>query len=229
MCAGARVFLLDDLHLLGGFDAAQAALAEVLDLLRARGSRIAVSAEAPPGKLAGLSPALRRRLRPDVEASLDRPDVATSKAVLAASFPRIPAAAVDVLASDVRSSHKDQAHCANMLLERGALTPTAARATAAEFLSHWSQGLTYADIARAVADGFGVAMTAIYADERSRAAADARQACFFLARKLLGRPYAAIGDHFGGRDHATVLHACHKLEERRGDARLDRVEKSLSR
>ncbi|HEX7901698.1 MAG TPA: helix-turn-helix domain-containing protein [Planctomycetota bacterium] len=229
MCGGARAFLLDDLHLLCGFDAAQAAFVEVLDLLAAHGSRVALTAEAPPRRIAGLSPALRRRLRPDAEAFLDRPDVATSRAVLAANFPRLPAAALEVIAAEVRSSHKDQAQCAAKLLERGAPTPSAARAVAAEFLSHWSQGLTYADIARAVAESFGVAMTAIYADERSRTAADARQACFYLSRKLLGRPYAAIGDHFGGRDHATVLHACHKLEVARGDVRLERVERSLSR
>jgi hypothetical protein len=40
----------------------------------------------------------------------------------------------------------------------------------------------------------------------------------------------AIGEHFGGRDHATVLHACHKLEEVPGDARLrlDRLERALA-
>jgi chromosomal replication initiator protein len=227
MCGGARAFLLDDLHLLCGFDAAQAALAEVLDRLEARGARIALTAEASPPKIAGLSTVLRRRLRPEREAVLDRPDLATSRTVLAAAFPRLPAASLEVIASEIRSSHKDQAHCAAKLLERGPTTPSAARAVAAEFLSHWSRGLTYADIARAVAESFGVAMTAIYADERSRTAADARQACFYLSRKLLGRPYAAIGDHFGGRDHATVLHACHKLEDLRVD-RVDRLARSLT-
>lgn len=227
MCAGARTFLLDDLHLLGGFDRAQAALAEILDLLSARGSRVALTADAPPVRIAGLSPSLRRRLRPDREAFLDAPDVATSRKVLAAAHPDVPGPALDAIAANVRSSHKDQLHCAERLRELGASTPSGARAVVAEFLNQWSRGLSYGDIARAVAASFGVAVTAIYSDERSRAAADARQACFYLSRKLLGRPYAAIGDHFGGRDHATVLHACQKLEVGRAE-RVDRLARSLT-
>jgi chromosomal replication initiation ATPase DnaA len=62
------------------------------------------------------------------------------------------------------------------------------------------------------------------------AAADARHACFYLARKLLGEPYARIGDHFGGRDHATVLQACRRIESEEGPVRdrLRRLERSLS-
>jgi chromosomal replication initiator protein len=226
MCGGARAFLLDDLHLLRGFDAAQAALVEILDLLAARGSRIAFSSEAPIRKVDGLSAPLRRRLRPDREALIEAPDVATSRSVLAAAFPSLPSSALEVIAADVRSSHKDQAHCAARLLERGTSTPSAARAVAAEVLNQWSDGLSYADIARAVAESFRVSIRDIYADERSRPASDARQACFYLARTLLNRPYAAIGEHFGGRDHATVLHACQKLAVLRSE-RVDRLVRAL--
>ncbi len=229
MAGAAHVFLLDDLHLLAGFDAAQAALAEVLDRLAARPARLAYSADRPLPSLPGLAPALRRRLRADAEAELGPPDPSTSLAVLAAAFPRVPRASLEAVAADVRSGHKDQFHCVSRMLELGATTPGAARSAVAEFLNRWSRGLSYADIVRSVAETYGVAMTSIYSDERSRAAADARQACYYLSRKLLGRPYAAIGDHFGGRDHATVLHACQKLEVARGDPRLDRVERVLAR
>jgi chromosomal replication initiator protein len=230
MAGAAQAFLLDDLHLLGGFDAAQDALTEVLDRLAARRARLAFTTDRPLRGLPGLSAPLRRRLRPDAEAALDAPDAATSLAVLAAAYPRVPRAALEVVAADVRSSHKDQMHCVARMVELGPSTPSAARSVVGEFLSQWSCGLSYADIAREVAASFGVPLTAIYSDERSRLAADARQACYYLSRKLLGRPYAAIGDHFGGRDHATVLHACHKLDGDRGELRqrLERLERDLS-
>ncbi len=227
MAGAAHVFLLDDLHLLAGFDAAQAALTEVLDRLALRPARLACSADRPLAALPGLAPALRRRLRADVETELGPPDPSTSLALLAAAFPRVPRAALEVVASDIRSGHKDQFHCVSRMLELGASTPGAARSVVAEFLNRWSRGLSYADIVRSVAETYGVPMTSIYSDERSRAAADARQACYYLARKLLGRPYAAIGDHFGGRDHATVLHACQKLDTGRPE-RLERLERSLA-
>lgn len=40
-----------------------------------------------------------------------------------------------------------------------------------------------------------------------------RQMCMYLARQLTGLSLSAIGAHFGGRDHSTVLHACQKVEQ----------------
>src|SRR5205823_13862961 len=119
--------------------------------------------------------------------------------------------------------------CLARLLQQAPFTLASARAAVSEFLNHWSLGLTYEDIVRAAADDFGVTVGEIYSLGRSREAADARQACFYLARKLLGRPFAQIGDHFGGRDHSTVHEACRKLERTRGPAmeRLKTLESML--
>ena len=36
----------------------------------------------------------------------------------------------------------------------------------------------------------------------------------YLARELTGESLPAIGRHFGGRDHTTVLHACRRTAKR---------------
>ena len=36
-----------------------------------------------------------------------------------------------------------------------------------------------------------------------------------IARELTGAPLEQIGEAFGGRNHATVLHACKKVSDRR--------------
>ncbi len=41
-----------------------------------------------------------------------------------------------------------------------------------------------------------------------------RQVAIYLARELTGESLPAIGRHFGGRNHTTVLHACKRVTER---------------
>jgi chromosomal replication initiator protein len=36
----------------------------------------------------------------------------------------------------------------------------------------------------------------------------------YLARELTELSLSAIGEHFGGRDHTTVLHACKRTTDR---------------
>ena len=61
-----------------------------------------------------------------------------------------------------------------------------------------------------------------------------RHLAIHLARDLTGTSLQAIGEAFGGRNHATVLHACKRVEERVGNDQhaahdLDSVRESLSR
>ncbi len=49
----------------------------------------------------------------------------------------------------------------------------------------------------------------------------------YLARELTDESLPAIGRHFGGRDHTTVLHACRRTTARiaADDASREAVEK----
>ena len=41
-----------------------------------------------------------------------------------------------------------------------------------------------------------------------------RQVAMYLARDLTGASLVAIGLHFAGRDHSTVIHACRTIERK---------------
>lgn len=47
---------------------------------------------------------------------------------------------------------------------------------------------------------------------RRHSIVQARSLAMYLAKQLSGQSLRAIGQHFGGRDHTTVLHACQKIE-----------------
>ena len=60
----------------------------------------------------------------------------------------------------------------------------------------------------AVATRFAVRVSALRGPGRQTSIVEARHLAMYLARLHTGLSYAAIGAYFGGRDPATVRHAC---------------------
>lgn len=72
-----------------------------------------------------------------------------------------------------------------------------------------------------VAAHFGIPAEEMTSDKKHFALAHPRQVAMYLARKTTFASSIDIGDHFGGRDHTTVLHAVKAVEQRiaKGDER----------
>ncbi len=68
--------------------------------------------------------------------------------------------------------------------------------------------VTVDTIARAVAAGFGIRLGILRGPSRRASVVVARHLAMYLARLRAGSSFAAIGTYFGGRDPATVRHAC---------------------
>ncbi len=76
-----------------------------------------------------------------------------------------------------------------------------------------SEALSVDRIAREVGRFYRVQPARLRGKSRQRAALVPRQVGMYLARLLTSQSLEAIGAYFGGRDHATVLHACRKVEQ----------------
>ncbi|MBC7105510.1 MAG: chromosomal replication initiator protein DnaA, partial [Firmicutes bacterium] len=85
-------------------------------------------------------------------------------------------------------------------------------------------------IQQVVADHYGLQPDDLRAKKRTRAVAFPRQVAMYLARELTELSLPQIGEEFGGRDHTTVLHACHKIaQEREANEELNAVLEELKR
>ena len=69
-------------------------------------------------------------------------------------------------------------------------------------------------ISSAVARYFGVTNKQIVSSSRRQAITRARGIAIYLCRELTDSPLKQIGQHFGNRDHTTVIHA-HRITEQR--------------
>lgn len=69
-------------------------------------------------------------------------------------------------------------------------------------------------IQRLVAETFGVPVGAMTAKQRPQHIAEPRMVAMALCREFTPLTLQAIGEAFGGRDHATVRHACQAVKDR---------------
>jgi chromosomal replication initiator protein len=71
--------------------------------------------------------------------------------------------------------------------------------------------ITPALVMAQTADYFGLSLEALSSADRSRSLVNARQIAMYLCRELTDLSLPKIGQHFGGRDHTTVMHANRKI------------------
>jgi chromosomal replication initiator protein len=70
-----------------------------------------------------------------------------------------------------------------------------------------------AEIQREVAERFGTPLIDMVSQRRAAKICRPRQVAIYLARHLTVLSLPAIGRHFGGRDHTTIMHAIKRIEE----------------
>jgi chromosomal replication initiator protein len=67
-------------------------------------------------------------------------------------------------------------------------------------------------IQRKVCDFFGIKISDLKAQNRTKAVAFPRQIAMYLSRQLTHASLSEVGRAFGGKDHTTVLHAVDKIQ-----------------
>ena len=75
--------------------------------------------------------------------------------------------------------------------------------------------LSIKSIQRMVCDHYGVSLTDLLSSRRTAALVLPRMVAVWLCRRLTPHSLPAIGHHFGGRDHTTMLHSARRIDELR--------------
>ncbi len=223
------LLILEDLEGLARVPSARDELAHTLDALEAAGAAVAVSARTPPstwprrewpGRLIG-------RLQGGWTVRIDPPGPSSRRRYLlehaGARGLLLQAGAVERLAGAADGYRTLEGWLARLALE-ARLDPrsgTAAAKTKARPLDAAAVETILADevslaapsasidgIARSVAERLGVRLSVLRGPSRHSSVVVARHLAMHLARMATGASFAAIGEYFGGRDPATVRHAC---------------------
>jgi len=218
---GADVLLVDDIQFLADKVATKEEFFHTFNALYESGSQLVITSDKAPSDLVELEARLKERFACGLVADLQAPEVDVRLAILrnrarldalhdlgdetlaeiaghvTSSVRALEGALVRVVAYASLRGEDPSPHLARQVLER--LYPRAERSCSLD------------EIQETVAGDFGLDRERLIAHDRHAQVALARQIAMYLARELTDQTLPAIGRGFGGRNHATVIHAHRKI------------------
>ena len=215
-----ELLVFEDLHRLEGRTESQQQLLAILDDLLAHGRRVLLTSRKSPGEIPRLSRKIVNRCHGGLPIEIGEVSTAASRERLVRLFAE--AAGVDLakplvslVAAEAGRSPRDlqrlvQAVCAAALRRKAAIDEPLVR----DLLARSGEArLTISEITKVVARAFDAKVTELRSSARTQTLVVPRQVAMFLSRELMKAEYQAIGDYFGGRNHATVIYACDRIRE----------------
>lgn len=217
------IWLVDDIQFIAGKERTEVEFFYTFNALKETGRQIVMSSDRPPKDLRLVDDRLRSRFEAGLVADLKSPDLETRIAILQKKAEMEGESVSDEVIAYIAERVKT-----NIRVLEGALTRVLAYSSltgmpvtlelAKECLKDYSLGdeerkISVEDIQRVICEHFGITIEELVGKRRSKEVVIPRQVGMYLARELTDASLPEIGQRFGGRDHATVLHACAKIKE----------------
>lgn len=217
----ADVLLIDDIQFIAGKESTQEEFFHTFNALHGNGKQIVMTSDRAPKALVTLEERLRSRCEWGLIADIQPPDLETRTAILRAKVEglpvQIPNEVIELIARQVQSNIRELEGAlnrvvANAQLTGAPLTVGMAAITLADLLSR-PTSLSMDQIIRVVAEYYGVEVSALCSQSRSKELVRSRHIAMFLARQEAGASLPQIGTAMGGRDHTTILYGVNKITE----------------
>ena len=240
----ADVLLIDDVQFLASKAKTEEEFFHTFNAVYETGRQLVLTCDRLPSALMSVEQRLRERFEAGLVADMRPPDFHTRVAILRkrALLDRVPLADDSVLEAiaervtdNVRSLEGALIRVVayHSLTSRPVDLSLAAAVLDTMYPRSLSAPLSIGQIQTIVAGHYDLAVSDLISASRVARIAWPRQVAIFLARELTGTPLQTIGEAFGGRNHATVLHACKRVADRlAGDlqagAELDELRTAIS-
>ena len=121
---------------------------------------------------------------------------------------------------------------AQSTLNRKSITMELARQMIDKFVKNTTREISIDFIQKVVSDYFNLPLDLLKSKTRKREVVQARQIAMFFAKSMTKSSLASIGLQCGGKDHATVLHACRTVNnlletDKKFRVYIDEIEKKI--
>ena len=211
------VLIVDDIQDMAG-KGNQTAFFNIFNHLHQNGKQLILTSDRAPVDLQNFEERLLSRFKWGLAVELSRPDYNTRLQMLKVRCEREGVIAepelLEYLASNIRTNFRELEGALISVIAHSAVYKSESQLKLAERLVENLVGESGSDISidkvqQTVCDYFNISREVLVSNSRKRQTVQARQISMYLCRNLISNcSLASIGSEIGGRDHATVMHAC---------------------
>ena len=216
------ILMIDDIQFISGKERTQEEFFHTFEALHGAQKQLVISSDRPPKDFTTLEERLRSRFEWGLITDIQPPDFETRMAILKKKAQvesiGIPDDVLVFIARRIEANIRELEGALIRLAAHASLHGEGMNLALAQtllkdlFPAERKRMVTIPMIQAAVAAYYGLSTDDFLAKSRTRNLSFPRQIAMFLSRRLTDASLPRIGEAFGGRDHTTVLHACHKIE-----------------
>lgn len=216
------VLILDDIHELVGLNKTQMAFFHIFNNLHQLGKQLVLTADKAPVDMQGLEERLITRLKWGLTAELGRPDAELRRTILRNKIEAeglvLSDEVFNYIVDHVTENIRDLegvlvSLMANSLINNSPVDMAMAQRVVCQTVRVENKELSIEKIQEKVCRFFNLEESLVQTPSRKREIVQARQITMFLAKKYTSASFSRIGKVVGGKDHATVLHACKTVKD----------------
>lgn len=217
------ILMVDDIQFLSKKDSTQEEFFHTFNDLYQNNKQIILSSDRPPKDIATLAERLESRFASGLIQDIQLPDFETRIAILRKKAQQeryfIDDEVIEFIAEKIDTNIREmegflsKVHFFATLLGKKTAGLEEAREAFKEKLDTSRENLNIDLIIDKVCEYFNISKSDIVGKKKSKEIVEPRMIAVYLASELLDIPLIAIGKHFGGRDHTTIIHARDKITQ----------------
>lgn len=235
------ILIIDDVHEFAGKEKTQDTFFHIFNHLHQSGKQLIFTSDKPPVELQGLEQRLLSRFKWGLSADLQAPDFETRIAILKKKIYNdgiiVPEEVIEYIASNITNNIRELEGAlisllAQSTLNRKEITLELTSEMIDKLVKSTRKEISIDYIQKIVCEYFGLPSDVLQTKTRKREIVQARQIAMFFSKSLTKSSLSTIGSIIGGKDHATVLHACKTVNnlmdtDKRFKSQIDDIERRL--
>ena len=235
------VLIIDDVHEFAGKEKTQDTFFHIFNHLHQSGKQLILTSDKPPVELQGMESRLLSRFKWGLSADLQTPDFETRMAILKKKTYNdgieLPEEVLEYISTHISDNIRELEGALISLLAQSTLnkkeiTLDLTKEMIDKLIKSTKREISIDYIQKIVCNYYNIGLEQLQSKTRKREIVQARQVAMFFSKTLTKSSLATIGSQIGGKDHATVLHACKTVNnlietDKRFRLQVDEIEKKL--